>query len=87
MAETVSISLRLPKAKARKVERLAKATEKSKSAVIGDAVDAYLQDQEWQLAHIKKGLDQIRRGEGISHERVAQWLESWGTGRHVKRPR
>ena len=32
----------------------------------------------WQIGHIEKGLVQLRRGDTIPHEVVAEWLAGWG---------
>ncbi len=33
----------------------------------------------WQIGHIKNALAQLRRGDAIPHEVVAEWLAGWGT--------
>ena len=32
----------------------------------------------WQIAHIEKGLAELRRGDTVPHEVVAIWLTGWG---------
>ncbi len=41
----------------------------------------------WQIAHIEKGLEQLRRGETVSHDKVAQWLGLWGSDNEGDPPR
>ena len=85
MTRTVPLSLRISEKKAREIETLAKATDRSKSWLLEQALDAYLETQSWQIARIERGLAEIERGEGVPHEKVAEWLSGWG--REDKPPR
>lgn len=40
---------------------------------------------DWQLAEILAAIAEIDRGAAVSHQRVAEWLQSWGTPA-VKKP-
>ena len=46
--------------------------------LIDQALDAYLETQAWQVAHIEQGLADADAGRVVPHERVRDWLESWG---------
>ena len=81
MTRTVPLSLRISEQKARQIETLAKATDRSKSWLLEQALDAYLETQSWQVARIERGLAEIERGEGRPHEGVAEWLSGWGRDR------
>jgi predicted transcriptional regulator len=35
--------------------------------------------EEWQLAEIRAGIEELDRGEWVSHEDVSKWMRSWGT--------
>ena len=85
MTRTVPLSLRISEKKAREIETLAKATDRSKSWLLEQALDAYLETQSWQIARIERGLAEIDRGEAVPHEKVAEWLSGWG--REDKPPR
>jgi predicted transcriptional regulator len=76
---TTTISLRVDEEKAEKLESLAKATDRSRSWLLEQALDAYLEVQAWQVEQIEKGMAELRADEGVSHERVSEWLRSWGT--------
>lgn len=76
--ETRAISFRLAGDKLKELERLALVTDRSRSWHIEQALDAYLDVQSWQLEHIEKGVASIREGRAIPHERVREWLSSWG---------
>jgi predicted transcriptional regulator len=79
MAETATLTLRLPTEIGARLERLAKTTSLSKSKLAAEAIVAYLDEQEHQLQKIREGLADAEAGRIVSHEEVARWLESWGT--------
>ena len=87
MTRTVPLSLRISEKKAREIETLAKATDRSKSWLLEQALDAYLETQSWQVARIERGLAELERGEGRPHEEVAEWLSGWGREGEGKPPR
>ena len=87
MPRSVSLSFRTSREKAERLEVLSRATDRAKSWLLEQALDAYLDAQSWQTAHIEKGLNELRRGEGIPHEDVAEWLATWGTDQERNRPR
>jgi len=87
MTRTVPLSLRISEQKAREIETLAKATDRSKSWLLEQALDAYLETQSWQVARIERGLAELDRGEGVAHEGVAEWLSGWGSDREGNPPR
>jgi predicted transcriptional regulator len=76
--ESTTLSFRVRPEKARQLEELAAATERPKAWLLEQALDAYLEIQAWQVAHIEKGLRELDRGESVPHAEVATWLKSWG---------
>jgi RHH-type transcriptional regulator, rel operon repressor / antitoxin RelB len=38
---------------------------------------------EWQIAGIKKAMASLDRREGVPHDQVKAWIESWG-GKHER---
>jgi antitoxin component of MazEF toxin-antitoxin module len=42
--------------------------------------------EEWALAEIQAGLDEAESGETVPHERVVEWLRSWGTPNELPPP-
>jgi predicted transcriptional regulator len=87
MPRSVPISLRISEEKAREIEAFAKATDRSKSWLLEQALDTYLETQTWQVARIERGLAEIERGAGRPHEEVAEWLAGWGRDDEGKPPR
>lgn len=71
----------------RQLENLAKKTGRSQSFIAAEAISAYLDVNEWQIAGIKRAIDSIDRGEGIPHERVKEWISSWGCKKELAAPK
>jgi len=73
--ETITFSLDIEKRKA--IDEIALLLERDRSDILNDAIDAYLQVQQWQLEHIKEGLRQADAGEFASDEEVAAAFARW----------
>ena len=68
------VSLRLDPDIRKRLDALAVATGRSRSAIAAEAVKQYVDLQEWQIAAIKKGVEQADRGEFIDHARLkSKW--------------
>ena len=81
MADTASLTVRLPTEIDARLDDLAKTTSLSKSRLAKNAIVAYLDEQEQQLEKIREGLADAAAGRVVSHEEVARWLDSWGDPR------
>jgi predicted transcriptional regulator len=73
-----TFSVRLPDDLRREVDELAKATKRSRSFVVKEAVAAYMGERRAYLAAIDEALAEAEDGAFISGEKVRQWLSSWG---------
>ena len=73
--ETITFSLDAEKRKA--IDEIASLLERDRSEILNDAIDAYLQVQQWQLEHIKEGLRQADAGEFATEEEVAAAFARW----------
>ncbi len=73
----------------KRLEKLAKSTERSRSFVAAEAISAYLDVNEWQIAGIKKAIASIDRNGGVAHQDVKDWVASWGSARErpIPKPR
>jgi RHH-type rel operon transcriptional repressor/antitoxin RelB len=68
------VTLRLDPATRKRLEKLAKATERSRAALAAEAVRQYLDLNEWQIAAIQAGVQEANRGRLIDHgELKAKW--------------
>jgi len=83
---TTTMTVRVPRALKNRLDKLADATARSRSWLAARALHAYVEDQEWQLAAIRKGIKDARAGRVVPHEKVARWLRSWGTKRELPAP-
>jgi predicted transcriptional regulator len=75
-SETVkdTISFRLAPGTKQRIELLAKATRRSKTFVIEEAITTYLDLNEWQIKGILEGLEEVDAGSTTPHETVlAKW--------------
>ncbi|MBF0379884.1 MAG: hypothetical protein HQL69_02640 [Magnetococcales bacterium] len=43
--------------------------------------------REWQIQQIQKGIEEAEAGKTIPHEKVVQWVESWGSEKELPEPR
>ena len=77
-APSRAVSFRIDQDKLSRLEDLAAATDRPRSWHIEQALDAYLDQQAWQLAHIDRGIASIEAGRVVPHEAVREWLLSWG---------
>jgi RHH-type transcriptional regulator, rel operon repressor / antitoxin RelB len=46
-------------------------------------VDKHIGLTKWQVAGVKKAITSLDRGEGVPHEEVAAWVNSWGRKREL----
>ena len=74
-----TFTVRVDAAAKRRLERLAKSTGRSRSFLAAEAIKEYLDINECQVAGIKQAIASLDRGEGVSHERVKDWITSWGS--------
>ena len=86
MTSESTFSVRLPEALRREVDEFAKATKRSRSFVVKEAVEAYMQEQRAYYAAIDEALAEADKGAFISGEKVMEWLASWGTDNELPPP-
>ena len=67
-------------------DRLARARRRDRSFLINEALEQYLDLQEWQEAQIRTGLAEIQRGETVPHAEVVTWLRSLDTDEPLPMP-
>ena len=86
MASTATFTIRVPVDLKKRIDQLAKASDRSRSWLAADALRHYVDDQQWQLAEIEAGLQDAEAGRVVPHEKVERWLESWGSKRKLRPP-
>jgi predicted transcriptional regulator len=78
MSETILISTRVSVDLAERLTDLAQTTHRSKSFLAAQAIEEFLNVQEWQVEAIKEGLAAADRGDLKSHEQAIAILNTWG---------
>jgi RHH-type rel operon transcriptional repressor/antitoxin RelB len=59
----VTVTFRTERATVEKLDELAKAAKRDRTQLISDALDNYLEAQEWQLAEIQAALKDSEAGD------------------------
>ena len=68
------VTLRLDSATRKRLDRLAKATERTRAALAAEAVKQFVELNEWQIGAIEEGLREADRGQFIDHARLkSKW--------------
>ncbi|HWD28790.1 MAG TPA: ribbon-helix-helix protein, CopG family [Rhizomicrobium sp.] len=80
-AKSVTITARVPTALARKLEAYAKAAKRTRSWVIEDILDRYVDNEMAIVEAVNEGLRQIDAGLGIPHEEVFRKLREKSAAR------
>jgi RHH-type transcriptional regulator, rel operon repressor / antitoxin RelB len=71
----------------RRLEKLAKSTGRTRSFLAAEALNEYLDINEWQVAGIKRAVASLDRGEGVLHKDVKDWVSSWDRKRERAAPK
>jgi len=80
------MTLRVPVRVKQRLERLAKATDRTASWLAADALTTYVDLHEWQVAAIEEGIADADAGRVVDADRVDAWLASWGTRKTRRTP-
>ncbi|MGI8772559.1 MAG: CopG family ribbon-helix-helix protein [Acidobacteriaceae bacterium] len=70
-----------------RLDALAKTSRRSKSFLAAEAIEAFVENETWQLAEIQAGIQDLDAGRTADHADVRGWVESWGREREKKLPR
>ena len=54
----------------KRLEKLAKSTGRTRSFLAAEALNDYLDANEWQVAGVKRAIVSLERGEGVSHKEL-----------------
>jgi len=86
MAQT-SILIQLDAAVQARLSALALNRQQAVSEVAAEVITTYLSPDSWEHKHIKAGLSELDAGQGVSNERVMEWLDSWGSEKELPAPK
>ena len=71
---TEPVTLRLEPDVRKRLDKLAKATARSRASLAAEAVRQYVELNEWQIAAIREGVREADAGQFIDHARLkAKW--------------
>jgi predicted transcriptional regulator len=84
---TETLSIRIDAVTKKRLDALSKRSRRSKSFLAAEAITAYVDSEEWQIGEIQAGIAELDAGKGVKHEKVSDWLKSWGKTGEKKAPR
>ena len=87
MADSTVLSVRIGKPIKNRLARLARAMRRSQSFLAAEAIEEFVDVQEWQIAGIEKALTSLDRGAGVAHKDVKAWAASLGTDKERPVPK
>ena len=85
--KSTTFTVRVETGVKKRLERLAKSTGRSRSFLAAEAINEYLEINEWQVAGIKRAIASLDRGKGVSHDSVKDWVDSWGSANEKPAPK
>jgi predicted transcriptional regulator len=81
-----TFTVRVDTAAKKRLEKLAKNTGRSRSFLAAEAINEYLDINEWQVAGIKAAIESADRGELVPHDQVKAWVNSWDSDNELPMP-
>lgn len=78
MSETTLVSARISPILADRLSALAETTHRSKSYLAAQAIEEFVNLQEWQIQAIREGISAVEKGDVLSHTQAIAILETWG---------
>ncbi|MGI8741471.1 MAG: CopG family ribbon-helix-helix protein [Bryobacteraceae bacterium] len=79
---TETLSIRIDAATKKRLDKLSKRSRRSKSFLAGEAINAYVESEEWQLGELQAGFAELESGQEVAHGgRFAIWFTCESTSR------
>lgn len=72
-----AVSVRIEDDKIEKLDRLADLSKRDRSFLINEAVEMFLEVNEWQISRIKSGLKQANNEDFASESQVSKAMNKW----------
>jgi len=76
--KSATISAKLEPSVAKKLDLLAKATARSRSFLVAEAIESYVKDQAWQIQAIQQGIKEADMGHFATDKEVKKTFKKWG---------
>jgi predicted transcriptional regulator len=70
-----------------RIAALAEDRRQSVSEVAAEVISIFFAPDSWEHKRICAGLAELEADQGISNERVMEWLDSWGTQNELPAPK
>lgn len=86
MARSRLISFRADEEVNELLDQLVKATDRTKTWHIKEALRKYLDLHAWQVEEVRKALEDVESGRLIDNDDVYQWISSWGEDNEGEAP-
>ena len=83
---SATVSVRINLTAKKRLEKLAKSTGRSRSFLAAEAINGYLHLNEGQVTGVQNAMASLDRGKRIPHQRVKEWVNSWGSKRERSAP-
>jgi len=77
MGTTNILTLRIDSGLKKKLDKLAKSTQRSRSFLAAEAIREYVALNEWQIEEIKKAIKQADAGDFATDEEVEEMFRKW----------
>ena len=74
-SDRIVLSVHTKKTTAARLDSLAESTQRTKSALTNEALESFLDHQEWVVAEIEKGLADIDSGRVIKQADLLVWAK------------
>ena len=78
LMKSATVSAKLEPAVADKLDLLAKATARSRSFLVAEAIETYVKDQAWQIRAIEQGIKEADNGNFATDKEVKNAFKKWG---------
>lgn len=78
MAESTTMTIRLPPALKDRLDQLAEATQRSRSFLATEAVREFVELNEWQVRELQQAVREADAGDFATPEEVGSVLSKWG---------
>jgi len=76
--KSATVSAKLEPSVAEKLDLLAKATARSRSFLVAEAIETYIKDQAWQIQAIQEGVREADKGNFATDKEVKKAFKKWG---------
>ncbi len=86
MENTTTMNIRLPIKLKHQIELVARATNRSESFCVLEALRVFADKEAWQVEAIRKGIISADEGRMADHSEVVRWVDSWDTESEEEMP-